>query len=652
MNEYLPVATLLRLLAVLLLALAPHALHQPPWLSAGVVAMIVWRGLAARRAWRMPPRAVRFGLVLAAFAAVYAAYGRVSGLTAGTALLCVMSTLKLIELRARRDVLVVVGLMYFAVLTHFLYSQEPWTAIYLLATVTAVTALLIECQHLGALPPRQTLRKAAVLIAQSLPLMLILFVLFPRLPGPLWGLPSDTGAGARSGLSESMAPGDIAALIQSDALAFRVRFIDAVPPPAQRYWRGPVFDSFDGRTWRRLGAAPPLAAGELQPQGTPLRYELTLEPQQLRTLIALEMPATDALPGDTQLDRDAQLSARHMPFERRRDLLSAYPQYRLEPALDARRQQWLRLLPRARNPRTIALARQWREQAGDDDVAIIARALQMFREQDFHYTLQPPLLGSDSVDEFLFETRRGFCEHYSSAFTVLMRAAGIPARIVTGYQGGSYNQIAGHYTVSQADAHAWSEVWLPGRGWQRVDPTAAVSPDRVERGLSAALGAGDGLPAYLTQRNAWRAAIKLRWDWLNARWNGLVLGYGPELQQHLLRRFGIDDLRSMILALTLVFSAAVALIGVILLRRARPAPTRDAALRSWQGLLRKLERRGQRPLPGEGPRDFIERVAAQRPEQAAALHRIATLYLRSRYLDEADAALLRELDAAIAALKL
>lgn len=651
MNEYLPVATLLRLLAVLLLTLAPHALHQPLWLSAGVVAVIGWRGLAAWRSWRMPPRALRWALVIVAFAAVYADYGRVSGLTAGTALLCVMAALKLIELRARRDVLVVVGLMYFAVLTHFLYSQQPWTAIYLLATVTAITALLIECQHQGALPPRQMLRKAGVLIAQSLPLMLILFVLFPRLPGPLWGLPSDTGAGARSGLSESMAPGDIAALIQSDELAFRVRFLDAVPPPAQRYWRGPVFDSFDGRSWRRLGAAPPLAAGMLEPRGTPLRYELTLEPQRLRTLITLEMPG-GTLPGDAQLDRDAQLVARRTPFERRRDLLGAYPQYVLEPTLDARRRQWLRLLPRERNPRTLALARQWREQAGDDDAAIVTRALRMFREQDFHYTLQPPLLGRDSVDEFLFDSRRGFCEHYSSAFTVLMRAAGIPARIVTGYQGGSYNQIGGHYTVSQADAHAWSEVWLPGRGWLRVDPTAAVSPERVERGLSAALGAGDGLPAYLARRGAWQAAIKLRWDWLNARWNGLVLGYGPELQQDLLRRFGIDDLRAMILALTLVFSAAVALIGMILLRRARPAPARDAALRSWQRLLRKLARRGLQPRPGEGPRDFIERVAARWPARTDELRRIASLYLRNRYLGDADAAVLRELDNAIAALRL
>ncbi|NGY03648.1 DUF3488 domain-containing transglutaminase family protein [Solimonas terrae] len=651
LNDYLPVATLLRMLAVLLLILAPHASHLPVWESALIVALLSWRGMAARRQWRMPPRILRAALVFAALGGVYASFGHVSGQTAGTALLCLMAALKLVELRERRDVMVMVFLMYFLLITHFFYSQEIWTAIYLLASCVAITALLIECQHLGALSPRQTLRKAGVMVAQALPLMLMMFILFPRIPGPLWGLPSDAGAAARSGLSDSMSPGDIAALIQSDAVAFRVRFEGAAPPPDQRYWRGPVFDHFDGRTWKH-GWTPPraLSADAVRYEGAAVRYELTLEPTRMPWLLALDLPQARDLPPDSQLDDDGELLARHPVNERVRYTLTSYPHYLLEPELDVRERERLTSLPKGRDPRAVALARGWKAQ-GLSDPAIVATALQMIRRQNFVYTLRPPALGTDSIDEFLFDTRRGFCEHYSSSFTFLMRAAGIPARVVTGYLGGELNELGGYYIVSQSDAHAWSEVWYGG-SWHRVDPTAAVAPERVERGLDAAIGSGEGLPAYLARRTAWRDAVKLRWDWLNARWNGLVLGYGPELQQRFLERFGLDDLRSMILALTVLLTTSMSIVGLLLLRRAAPARSADRALREWQRLQHRLAARGYVQRGDEGPRDFVARVLGERPDWRAPLQTAADLYLQTRYLQAPDAGLLTALQQAVRAARL
>ncbi|MGH8447032.1 MAG: transglutaminase TgpA family protein [Solimonas sp.] len=645
--DYLPVATLLRLLAVLALVFAPHAARLPVWESACIAAMLLWRTWAARRQWRMPPRLLRAALVFAAVGAVYASYGRVTGQTAGTALLCLMAALKLVELRGRRDVMVMIFLMYFMLVTHFLYSQEIWTAAYLLVTCLAITASLIECQHLGQLPPRQTLRKAAVMVGQSLPLMLIIFILFPRIPGPLWGLPTDAGA-ARSGLTDSMAPGDIAALIQSNEVAFRVRFEGRAPPPAERYWRGPVLDRFDGRTWARgWGVARPLAADAVRYRGTALRYELTLEAGRMPWLLALELPQPVGLPPDAQLNENGELLAARPVIERMRYTLVSNTQFDLGPQLDERlRGRWTQL-PKNFDPRSVALARGWKAQ-GLSDAAIVDTALAMIREQNFVYTLRPPALGRDSIDEFLFDTRRGFCEHYSSSFTFLMRAAGIPARVVTGYQGGTLNEPGGYYVVSQSDAHAWSEVWLDGR-WKRIDPTAAIAPERIERGLDSAIGADEGLPDYLARRTAWRDALQVRWDWLNARWNGLVLGYGPELQEQFLRRFGIADMRSMILVLTGLVTGVMAIVGLLLLRRAAPARSNDAALREWQRLSRKLARRGMRQRSDEGPRDFVARVLQARPDWQAALQPAAELYLRSRYLDAPDAALLAALRRAVSA---
>jgi len=650
-KDPLPQRSLWRLLAVMLLVIAPHLLRLPPWETVAVLAIGVWRIATTLHQWRMPHGAIKGALAIGAFVGVYASYGRIWGQHAGVALLVIMLALKLTELRARRDVVVTVFLSYFLLLTHFLFSQEIWTLLYLLVCVVAVTAVLVDTHHAeGALPARLVLATGGKLIAQSLPLMLLMFVLFPRIPGPLWTMPDDSG-GARSGLSETMSPGDIARLAASDELAFRVSFEGAAPPPDQRYWRGPVLWAFDGRTWSapsRSFNAPAAEAGT-----TEYRYEITLEAHHMPWLLALDRPDARDLPERSRISGFYELLYFEPLRDRLRYRLRSEPDAKLQVASLSARERALQLaLPSGFNPRALALAQQWRQGAGNDQ-AVVDAALRLFREQAFYYTLEPPRLGRDSIDEFLFTTRRGFCEHYASSFTFLMRAAGIPARVVTGYLGAQKNLFGDYYSVRQSETHAWAEVWIAGQGWIRVDPTAAVSPNRIEQTLSRSGARNDGPREGLLGSLDWRSAYaraQNAWDWVDAQWNGLVLGYGTEQQQLLLDRIGLGDFGRMLLALTAAITIGLAILGGVLLWKARPAAMNDPTLKQWKLAEARLARRGLHRAPSEGPRDFAMRVAREQPELAQRIQQVVKLYLRLRYERDPDAALLGELRAAVKAL--
>ncbi|MGQ0699205.1 MAG: transglutaminase TgpA family protein [Panacagrimonas sp.] len=651
MNDYLPHRSLLRLLAVLSLVIAPHLLRVPAWEVAAVAALVSWRGLASSRQWSLPPRVLKLALVLIASLAVYVEYGRVSGQHAGTALLVLLAALKLTEMRSRRDVMMVMFLMYFLLATHFLFSQELWTIAYLLACATLITAVLIDAHHPHEpLPMRVCLRLGAGMIAQALPLMLLFFVLFPRIPGPLWGLPNDSGP-VRSGLSDSMSPGDIAQLIQNPEVAFRVRFDEAPPPPERLYWRGPVFREFNGRSWN-LGPEDlsdrTTPSVELAPGRT--RYELTLEPMRSRWLFALDMPDPRQLPDRARIDRSGSLVLDKPITERQRVRGVSATRYRLDAALAAPDRARDIHIPSGSNPRTVELAQRWRDNSMDD-ATIVDTALRLFREQPFVYTLEPPPLGRHAVDEFLFDTRRGFCEHYASAFTTLMRAAGVPARVVTGYQGMEANAVGDYYLVRQSDAHAWTEVWLPDRGWMRVDPTAAVAPERIERGLRLSLTPAQGLPAFFADYGNWRWQVEARWDWINARWNEWVLGYGPEIQRSFLSRFGLAEVQNMILALTAGASLVLAVVGMAALRASAAPRVTEVAQLLWKEAARRLARLGFVQRADEGPRDFLHRVMRREPGMSAPLRQILDAYLRLRYAGEQDATLERDMSAAVKRIK-
>jgi transglutaminase-like putative cysteine protease len=617
------------LLASLAVVLAPHAWRLPPWLTLLVALFVGWRIAVMRRRLQPPPRALLVAMVSAASAGIFLQYGTLFGREPGVALLSVMIALKLLELKSRRDATVLAFLACFLVITNFLYSQTLPTALLMLVAVVMVTATMIGFhQRQPAL--RQTTALAAQLLAQSIPLMVVLFVFFPRLPGPLWGLPRDSGQSV-TGLSDSMSPGSFSQLSASADVAFRVEFAGAVPRTADLYWRGPVFWQFDGRTWSPGSASPgPTAAPVVRAISEPIAYTVTLEPHFERWLLALDMPS--ALPPEARATSDFALLANAPVRTRVRYEGRAALDYRAnENETEANLRRALQL-PAGLNPRSLALAAGLRD-AGLEPQQVIERLLARFRNEPFFYTTNPPLLGSEhTVDQFLFESRRGFCEHYASAFTFLMRAAGVPARVVTGYQGGVVNPVGNYLVVRQAEAHAWSEVWLAGRGWVRIDPTAAVSPLRIESGIAASIASDDPLPMLVRGSLPMLSRAGFAMDAVANAWNQWVLSYNTQRQQQLLRNLGIDaaDWKAVSVMLLAAAAAATLLATLLALRGILPG-RRDPSVAAWERLCGKLARAGLVRLPSEGPTAYARRVADMRPDLAEPVQQIADAYVRLRY---------------------
>ncbi len=640
------------MLLALALALLPHLSHLPLLVILFFILFAAWRWMAARQDWPLPGMPARTLLTILALSAVFIGFGTVFGRDAGAALLVVMLGLKLLEVRRHRDAVIVLFLAYFLTVTMVLFSQELVTIAILAVALVLITAALIELNHPSRPAEasyRPLIRRSGVLLAQSLPLMLIMFLLFPRLPGPLWNLPADA-YGGMTGLSDSMSPGSISTLGQSDGVAFRVSFDDTIPPRELLYWRGPVFWHTDGRTWSpdaRQGGPLLLEQPAIIPSGAPLRYTVTLEPHDRRWLFALEMPFL--APDDSRHTADLMLLSNQPVQQLTRYSVGSYMNYRANRMTAEERARALQLP--AVNPRAQALGVAWRQQA-IRDTAIVARALEYFRDEPFHYTLTPPLLpGRDPVDDFLFGSRSGFCEHYAAAFTVLMRAAGIPARIVTGYQGGELNPIGDYLIVRQRDAHAWAEVWLDGSGWVRIDPTAAVAPHRIENGSTESF-----LSEPSTMRNTlergllgvmWRQS-RLGWDTINNRWNQWVLGYGSESQLALLSRFGLRSWLGMTFAMVGALAALLLAISIILLLR---RPPDDPVRRLYERFCAKLARRGIRRVPSEGPAQFAARARNHRPDLAGTIDSISRRYIAIRYGGIGTPQQLRRLQREIASFK-
>ncbi len=616
------------LLLALGLAVAPHLFHLRPWVVPLVAVAGLWRWAVLRRRATAPGRLLLMAATVAVTVGVLLSHGTLFGRDAGVSLLTLLTGLKLLEARGRRDVLLLVFLGYFLVMTQFLFAQSVFLALFLVLAVLALTAALVGAHHPGGERCLAVhLRLAGKMLLQSLPLMVVLFVLFPRLPGPLWHMPADARSGM-TGLSDEMSPGSISRLSQSDEVAFRVEFDGPRPKASALYWRGPVLWFFDGRRWK-AGFGPRSDTLRYAALGPRTRYFVTLEPSNKPWLFALDLPAQ--APPRARISSDFQVLAAAPVLSRLRYAMSSYLDYRTE-ALTALERRWGLGLPTGANPRAVALGRAWRQESGDPE-AVVRRALRYFRDENFVYTLSPPLLpGPNPVDDFLFGSRRGFCEHYAGSFVVLMRAAGIPARVVTGYQGGEFNAFGGYLTVRQSDAHAWAEVWLEGRGWVRVDPTAAVSPSRVESGIAAALPAPDPIPGLLRRDSPWLQNLRLGWDFLNGGWNLWVLSYNQERQLQLLAGlgFGIVSWRELGLGLVAAVSALLGGFALFMLRPRRGG-REDAPLRSYRRFCRKLARVGLERGEAEGPRDFAVRVAAQRPDLAVAAGEITALYIAARY---------------------
>ncbi len=632
-----PLVGRLWLLGSLALVLAPHLLRMPVGLALGCVVLVGWRLLRDLKGWELPSRSLSLLLTLGAFAAVLVTYKGGFNRDASVALLSLMLCLKLLELRTLRDGMVVVFLGYFLVITGFLYSQTIFTGIYMLAVVVALTTALVALNHPAGITARSKgyLRLAGGLLVQALPMMVVLFLLFPRVPGPLWSLPE--GSSAKTGLSDDMNFGQVSDLAESEEVAFRVRFEGGVPAADRLYWRGPVLWFTDGRRWRGIAAKDPraLALGQAQYErsGEPIRYTVTLEPHGKRWVFALDLPARSP-PAGGQVRGDFQMLSGQRIDELLQYPMSSYLEYHTGP-LDAD-QAFLGLrLPDDINPKTRWLGEEWLA-SGLSDAEIVEQALARFETEPFFYTRQPPALLSDHpVDEFLFETRRGFCEHYAAAFVTLMRAADIPARVVTGYQGGELNPVGDYLIVRQSDAHAWAEVWLRDRGWVRVDPTAAIPPDRVEAARDSVRFTSTA-PVVLTGvQNGWleQALQQFRsgWDAVNHGWNQWVLGFNQRRQHDLLKRLGFGDVgwREMIAGLMALLAGTVAVVALYLFRPRQAGL--DAAARLYAQFCGKLARRGLARRPNEGPLDFAVRAAEARPELRSEIEGITDAYARLRY---------------------
>lgn len=603
------------------LVLLLHTPHLSIPLSAALTTVLGWRWWQRRRHAGRVPVWLKLPLLVLLTLAVITQYGSVFGRAPGTALAVGLLILKLLETETVRDVRVGVGFACFALMDALLFDQG------LVSTIVVALGLLPALATLRSMQPAQlstslprTLLPAMELAAAALPLALLGFLLVPRLSSPLWGAPAADQA--RSGLSDSMSPGDFTELLIDDHPALRVTFDTAPPAPDQRYFRAYVLWDYDGHSWRRdrhqgIGKPVPIDVT------SSISYQISLLPSHQRVLPTLGVAL--AAPPQAALLRDREVLANKPVNDQLTYRLTSALRYRLQPTLDARSRRLGLQLPANLNPRTRALATRWRQHYGKDDAAIVQAALNLFHDGGFSYTLTPPPLGRNAVDDFLFHTREGFCEHYASAFTVLMRDAGIPARVVTGYQGGYWNKLGNYLLVRNSDAHAWSEVWLAGRGWVRVDPTAAVRPQRVTLGAAAA--AGDQLAWY---RSDWLQGIRNRWDIVNRWWDQGVIGFDSLRQRGLLTPFGIPKTDTTTLGILLALGSMLC-ISIGLAWALRRSGSRDPLRASLQTLERKLGRRGIIRRTGEGPQHYLSRAARALPDQREELANLMKSYLELRY---------------------
>jgi transglutaminase-like putative cysteine protease len=529
----------------------------------------------------------------------------------------------------------VVCFSLFLCATQFLFSQGIEMPVY--GAVTVVLALVSlthlhrneAWSHQGEPPAIRAslfseLGFSLRLLALAVPVGLAFFILFPRLASPLWGIP-ETTLDSKSGLSDSMSPGTIQQLFMDDSPAFRVEFEGAIPPHDQLYWRGPVLWRFDGKSWERNFYGKNIEADTLPlDDAGNWKYTVQLEPNERHWLFALDYPVS--APVDSRLTLDFQLIRRDPIIQLMQYSINSNPGFLDSPDLSETLKFHALELPEDSNPRTRRLVDEWRRETSNDE-EFANRTLRYFNQEAFHYSLEAPLLGNHPVDEFLFDSRMGFCEHYASSFAVMMRMAGIPARVVTGYQGGWYNEFGNYLLVRQSDAHAWTEIWLREGGWTRVDPTAAVSPSRIQSGSLSALSTPRHLLDY-----SWLRQMRNSVDIVQQRWNDWVIEYGAERQARLLAPLGLDHMSPAVLVSILFF--VIGIISAILfplVHRTRGPSDRDPIQQAWQKFLKRLEKAGFSALPSFGAFELAESASRQLPGHSESILHIADLYTRSRY---------------------
>lgn len=607
-------------------AIAAHAPHLPVWLLVAAPVAIALRIATRRRGAGAVPMPIRVPAAALLLVVVAMEFGTVFGREPGSVLGCGLLVMKLLETERDRDARVAVGFAGFVLISALLFVQTLWFTLAAALVLVLLLAALVSLQP-AAVPTGQRalgaeLRLGAILLACGLPLAFAGFVLVPRLASPLWGSPNKDSGIARTGLDDRMEPGALTELLIDDSAAFRVYFDGNPPSRQQRYFRAIVLTEFDGAVWQRGRRGDFLRPEPAVPDGASIDYTIVLEPTDRRWLPALDLPIEG--PRRTFFSGNRELISADPVAQPREYRVRSATRYTLAASLGTRERARTLALPDGFDPRARELAQRWRAE-GLDDAGIERAALDLFHES-FTYTLNPPLLGRDSIDDFLFSTRKGFCEHYAAAFVVLMRAAAIPARVVTGFQGGTWNESGGYLLVRNSDAHAWAEIWLPERGWTRVDPTAAVSPARIDIGAQAANDSAAWSQA------AWLRALRDRFDVVNGLWTQAVIRFDALRQKGMLTPFGVADANpgDLLFALALALGAILVAATLWAMRDARPA-SRDALDVAWADLGARLARAGVAPRASEGPLDLLARSRSALPASAGALTRLVQDYVALRY---------------------
>lgn len=616
------------LIFAVFVAMAPLVFQLPLWTVGWC--LIIWAGILFQesRGWAAPSKRIRLAAFSIGMAAVLLSAGLKFDGKDFMVMLAVLAGIKPLEINSKRDCMMTILLAYFLVITSLFVFENLVMMLYLFVSVWVTTGVLIHVNNSRQTIGRQ-MRLSARLIFGAVPLMLLLFFLFPRFSGGFWGSP--WARFSYSGFSSSMGIGDVSKLVLVDATAFSVSFESTVPDVDQLYWRGIIFQRFDGRNWH---AVPGLSTRKESVSGENMvQYSVILEPHGHRNLFVLDLPVS--VRTAARILEDHTLVARWPIRQRFHYSAASVLKYRQESS-HAPSEFYLQV-PLHRNPRTIALAEKWRSTHKTPN-ALIAAALDYFRSNAFQYTLEPESRGPDSVDQFLFVSRKGFCEHFATAFTLLMRTAGVPTRIVGGYQGGRWNDVGKFLTVRQSDAHVWCEVWLQGQGWLRVDPTMVASPDRIGAGIESIFDA-ENLPKFLSANRGkllvdWIDVVKQTWEAVNIRWNMWFMGFSLEDQLSILRKLGMSaSRRALWLLLPILFLLSVVIMILLnrLAAKLSQKPSEDRALKIYKRFLRKMARFGMPKMDHQGPMDYARSAVGRYPLLKFEIMAITENYIKLRY---------------------
>ena len=633
----LPVHTIIWLATGIILAGLPHWQRLPVWIPSIHLVLIIARIYFPYKysaIWSTQTSIInilRLLIMVFGVLGIYSSYGTLAGRDVGIALLVLLGGLKIFESKNKRDFYICTYLGYFLVITNFFYTQTIPTAVYMFFVIIVMTSNLIEFNDTeNKLSILNRFRIATTFLLQSLPIMLVLFILFPRVNGPLWGLPKDAYTGI-TGIDDQMSPGTISKLVQSSEVAFRVTFEGKIPDQSRLYWRGPVLWQTDGRKWTTGASNNDHENASATFSGDQIKYDLIIEPTNKKWLFGLELVSD--IPEQTHLTYDYQLKTLEPIRTRKAFSLTSYTDFNLNNTSSHDLERGLQL-PEYSHLRSQEFGATLRTQYKEPE-KIIQATLDWFKDQAFEYTLKPPLITGDPVDEFLFNSRKGFCEHFAAAFTVIMRSAGIPARIVTGYQGGEVNPVGNYLIVRQYDAHAWTEVWLEDKGWVRIDPTFAISPARVNDGIETAMPDAVfdiplGLKNNLTIYKLWQQ-LRNTVDMVNYQWAQWILGYGPERQARLLKKIGFKSInwKELTILLFIILGIIVAAIALYIFKN---TPNKiDPAKKYYDVFCKKLAKLGIPRYSYEGPDDFAQRVARIRQDIEKEVSMITKLYISVRY---------------------